>query len=198
MLSAAELSKVGSLVALVADSEVVDIQKLLLLVQWAAPDLAELQLVLVEASVVDSEVAFRIVETEEAAADSAVAFKTEEAMVVEAAEVVSDIKAKVVDSKLPEVHSEAIVVHPTTLVPPVDLLPMAELVEVAFHEVVTVVQAPQIAMALAAANQWALQWEVGMILVVAAHMMTDPEVAIAEAAEVMIPVQQVVAATWNR
>lgn len=200
MLSAAELSKVGSLVALVAGLEAEDTPKLHPLVQWAVPDLVVLQLDQVVTSVDRSEATFRIVETVVAVEGPVATFRTEEAMVV--AEVVSDIKvkAKVVDSKLPEAHLEAIAAHPTTLVVLLMVLQMADLAApVTSHEVVTAVQALQNETVPAVACQWALQWVVGMIrVVVVAHMMTDPEVATVEAVEATIPVQQVVAATWSR
>jgi len=98
----------------------------------------------------------------------------------------------------PEVHSAAIAAHPATMVL---VLPTAEVVAVTSDEVTMVAQAHQIATALAEC-QWVLLWVVlvvvvGMTLVEAAHMMTDPEATVA-AVEVTIPVALAVAVTWNR
>lgn len=194
MLSAAELSKDGSPVALVVDLEVADTPRLLLLVRWVLQVLAELQQVPAAASEVDSEVGFRT----EAVVASEVVFKTVAATVAaaaaEEAEEVLDTKAAAVSN--PEVITTATAEDPTITALPV-ALEITEAAVVALVVVTTAELAHQTVMALAACR-WVLQPAVvGMIsVVVAAHMMTDLEATV-EAAEAMI-LEEAAAATWSR
>lgn len=194
MLSAAELSKDGSPVALVVDLEVADTPRLLLLVRWVLQVLAELQQVPAAASEVDSEVGFRT----EAVVASEVVFKTvaatAAAAAAEEAEEVLDTKAAAVSN--PEVITTATAEDPTITALPVALA-ITEAAVVALVVVTTAELAHQTVMALAACR-WVLQPAVvGMIsVVVAAHMMTDLEATV-EAAEAMI-LEEAVAVTWSR
>jgi len=101
----------------------------------------------------------------------------------------------VVDSK-PEVPSATIAVHPVAMVVLLTVPLTAELVVAALDEVIMVAQVHRIAMAL-----WPLQWVVGTILVVAAHMMIETVDIVATVVEAMVTATDLVvevAATWSR
>jgi len=105
-----------------------------------------------------------------------------------------------VDSN-PEVRSAVIAALPATTVL-LMVLPTAELVEATLAEVIMAAQAHQTVAALAARQWGLLRVVVGMMLVEAAHMTTDPEATVVTvvavvAAEATIP-EVVAAVTWSR
>jgi hypothetical protein len=187
MSNVVALSKAGSLADLEVALEVVDIQRPFLLDQWA---LVVLVHQVVQAG---SEVVSVVVSTEEDEADSGAASK----IAVAEGEVLA---TKVVEASPEAVMAEEIVVGIVARTEP--LHPMHPLVQVVLVVVASAAATAEAGMEAQIATVLACQGQlVGMTVVAAAHMMTDPADTAAAAVEVMGIVMHLeveVVATWSR